>query len=288
MHGQPPSRLKLTRELVGRLPAKVELEGPVQVERPGDEYYEGAAATVLAAKAPDVPLWVFAIGSLIWNPRFEVAERRPALVKGWHRSFCLGPTLRWRGNPDAPGRMLSLDRGGECWGLALRMAAEAPDAAQEALTALLKTEPPVPPTWVVAETDAGPVDAIAFTIDDTFPLYSLEPGTDELADILASAVGKVGTMAEYLLNTVIELEKAGIHDDHLWRMQEMVAERLERLVHGDLAALPRGAAEAAAESDLAALEADVEADLEAGIEAATETDDAPAGPPDAGTAHRAR
>jgi cation transport protein ChaC len=36
-------------------------------------------------------------------------------------------------------------------------------------------------------------------------------------------------MAEYLLNTVTELERHGVHDLHLWRLQEMVAERLERL-----------------------------------------------------------
>ena len=43
-------------------------------------------------------------------------------------------------------------------------------------------------------------------------------------------------MAEYLLNTVTELELAGVHDLHLWRLQEMVAERLERLP--ELAAVP--------------------------------------------------
>jgi cation transport protein ChaC len=36
-------------------------------------------------------------------------------------------------------------------------------------------------------------------------------------------------MADYLLNTVIHLEKAGIHDPHLWRLQDLVAARLERL-----------------------------------------------------------
>lgn len=61
------------------------------------------------------------------------------------------------------------------------------------------------------------------------PLYRPEPGADNLADILAQGVGYVGTMAEYLLNTVTELARAGIHDPHLWRLQEMVAERLERL-----------------------------------------------------------
>jgi len=42
-------------------------------------------------------------------------------------------------------------------------------------------------------------------------------------------VGHIGTTGEYLLNTVTELKRAGVHDLHLWRLQEMVAERLERL-----------------------------------------------------------
>jgi cation transport protein ChaC len=36
-------------------------------------------------------------------------------------------------------------------------------------------------------------------------------------------------MPEYILNTMVGLEAAGIHDRALWRMQALVAERLERL-----------------------------------------------------------
>lgn len=90
----------------------------------------------------------------------------------------------------------------------------------------MRTEPPVPPQW---ETGSGTLRAIAFTTDPTFPLYCREPPETDVADILASAVGQMGTMAEYLLNAVTELEKAGVHDPYLWRLQAMVADRLERL-----------------------------------------------------------
>jgi cation transport protein ChaC len=36
-------------------------------------------------------------------------------------------------------------------------------------------------------------------------------------------------MADYLYNTITHLEAAGIHDRTLWRMQALVAERLERM-----------------------------------------------------------
>ena len=73
------------------------------------------------------------------------------------------------------------------------------------------------------------MNAIAFTADRTSILHCPELPLEELADLLASSVGFVGTMAEYLLNMITELEKAGIHDPHLWQLQTMVAERLERL-----------------------------------------------------------
>ena len=43
------------------------------------------------------------------------------------------------------------------------------------------------------------------------------------------AVGSRGSMVEYLFNTVRHLEELGIHDPHLWRLQELVAERLDAM-----------------------------------------------------------
>jgi hypothetical protein len=45
----------------------------------------------------------------------------------------------------------------------------------------------------------------------------------------ASAVGQIGTVAEYLLNTVTEVERAGVHAPCLWWLQAMVADRLAQL-----------------------------------------------------------
>lgn len=220
----PP--LRLTRALVDRLPPRTDERGPVLLEDPPPEFDERNAADILAWLGPSAEVWIFAAGSLIWNPRMEVAERRPAHVTGWRRAFCL-TDRRFRGCPSTPGLMMSLDRGGACSGVALRM--DTGDDPQAALVSLLQKEPPVPPARVRAETEVGPVQAILFAADPGFPLYRPEPAMEELADMLASAVGHVGTMAEYLLNTVTELERAGVHDLHLWRLQEMVAERLERL-----------------------------------------------------------
>ncbi|MGG7645412.1 gamma-glutamylcyclotransferase [Rhodovulum sp. YNF3179] len=219
---------RLTRALVDRPPPRSDERGPILLDDPDPDYHDRTAAEILDRGDPPGSVWVFAAGFLIWNPRMEVAERRTAFLKGWRRAFCLMDRGS-RGSHATPGLMMSLDRGGNCTGVASRM--DPGDDAHAALVSLLQKEPPVPPERVVAETDAGPAQAILFAAHPGFSLYRPKPDIEELADMLASAVGHLGTMAAYLLKTVIELERAGVHDLHLWRLQEMVAERRERLPH---------------------------------------------------------
>ncbi len=70
---------------------------------------------------PTGSVWVFAYGSLIWNPAMKIAERRVARVGGWHRTFCLSMAVG-RGTPSLPGLALGLDHGGDCLGVAYRIA----------------------------------------------------------------------------------------------------------------------------------------------------------------------
>ena len=212
--------LRLTPELVGKLPCSVPDPGPMDRVMPVYSAAETAGRILAAAGGP---LWVFAFGSILWKRRFEVSEERAARVRGWHRKFCLGPDTRYRGNPDAPGVMLSLDRGGQCVGKVLRMAEAGREAA---LVNLLENEPPWPPVWVKAETPEGPVRAIAFTVDRGFAGYCGAMCDAEVADRISKAVGMWGSMAEYLMNTVRHLEAMGIEDGYLSRIEAMVAERL--------------------------------------------------------------
>lgn len=223
-----PQQMSLTPDLVSRLPARVDDPGPMARPEVPDSFYAETLRAIADRVPPDGPLWVFAFGSILWKRRFKVAEERPALVRGWHRKFCLGPDTRYRGNPQAPGVMLSLDRGGQCRGMVLRMEAAGRDAALEDL---LRNEPPLPPAWLRAQTPQGEVRAIAFVTHKTFDGYCGGLCEAEVADRLAGAVGMWGSMAEYLLNTVSHLEAMGIRDAYLWRMQAMVAERLARLPH---------------------------------------------------------
>jgi cation transport protein ChaC len=74
--------------------------------------------TMRGVRQDDV--WVFANGSLIWNPIFPVVERRTASVHGFHRAFCLSSPIG-RGTREQPGLMLGLAAGGSCKGLVLKI-----------------------------------------------------------------------------------------------------------------------------------------------------------------------
>ena len=221
-------QVRLTKDLVARLPCSVPDPGPMARAMVPDSYYPEVTEDVLARRPPG-GLWVFAFGSIMWKRRFQVVEERRAAVRGWHRKFCLGPDTRYRGNPDAPGVMLSLDRGGQCRGMVLRMQE---DGIGAALEDLLRNEPPVPPAWVKAETPDGQVRAIAFVTTRQFEGYCGGLCDHDVADRLAQAVGMWGSMAEYLCNTVDQMEAMGLRDAYLWRMQAMVAERLALLPAG--------------------------------------------------------
>jgi glutathione-specific gamma-glutamylcyclotransferase len=100
--------LTLTQELVARAHRMVEDSGPPPGRVPmTDEDYDTSLRQILGALPADDDIWLFAYGSLIWNPACETVERRPAVVPGWHRAFCFTVT-RFLGSPDRPGLMMGL------------------------------------------------------------------------------------------------------------------------------------------------------------------------------------
>jgi cation transport protein ChaC len=217
--------MRLTPDLVARVHRHIPDPGPMARETlvPKD-WHETTAKTLRAKLAPGEPLWVFGIGSLIWRSPIAFSARRVGTVRGWHRSFCLGWDTRYRGNPENPGLMLSLDRGGSCKGVALMIDGARLDAD---LVPLLQREPPLMPRWVTVATEDGPLRAIAFACDRGYVSYVGRLTPERVADHLATAVGFWGSMAEYVMNTVAGLEEIGIHDRRMWHMQELVAARIE-------------------------------------------------------------
>jgi glutathione-specific gamma-glutamylcyclotransferase len=229
-----PRQMRLTRDLVARVPPHIGETGRLagRTDRPTDADYDDVAAGLLAGGPASGDVWIFAYGSLIWNPDFDFDQERLGTVTGWHRSFCLGWVRIYRGTPERPGIMLAMDRGGSCRGVVFRLPS---GAIKENLVKLLRREMPIkratfpgnPARWVSVRTDDGPLRALAFPISRQSEAYLPGLTTDMVVQALATAAGERGSMAEYLHSTVAHLEQRGIHDRYLWKMQELVADWLE-------------------------------------------------------------
>ena len=191
-----------------------------------EEDYEHAVREILA-QAPPEGIWLFAYGSLLWKPECELGASRAAMVRGWHRAFCIR-MLRFRGTVARPGLMMALDRGGQCRGMVFRLGADARGSLHKLLRRELVIKPPPQRVhWLAAETADGPVRAIAFVANRLSDRYVGKLAHDEVADVVATAAGSWGSCAQYLHETVARLEELGIHDRNLWRLQQLVAERLQ-------------------------------------------------------------
>jgi cation transport protein ChaC len=203
---------RLTPELVALIARQVVDEGPAPgVVVHNDEDYEASLQSLLDAGSwTGGDVWVFAYGSLLWNPAFEAVEQVAAVLPGWHRAFCIRLT-RFRGTSERPGLMMSLIPGGSCRGALLRIQGpEVMGSLRKLWRREMTVKPPnTPPRWVVAQADG-----------------------DETATVLCTAVGHWGSGAEYLMQTVDQMERLGIRDANLWRLQGVVARKLAALQAG--------------------------------------------------------
>lgn len=159
-------------------------------------------------------VWVFAYGSLIWNPAIRYMEERVSTLHGWHRSFCLWAPFG-RGTPEYPGLMLGLDHGGSCRGSAFRIAASAAPNELELVWAREMAGGLYRARFEHVATDGGPVQAIAFVVDPAHGRYAGRLDEAAAVERIATAAGQFGTCADYLLNTAAGLASLGLHDEYI-------------------------------------------------------------------------
>lgn len=167
-------------------------------------------------------VWLFAYGSLIWNPAFRHAESEIGTIHGWHRRFCLSTPIG-RGSPDCPGLVLGLDRGGSCRGVVYRISAA--DVWPE-LRVVWRREMVTAsyvPRWVQVRDGERTRLALTFTINTAAPNYTPDLTIDETAQRIATARGDLGPCSDYLHQTVDGLTRAGIRDVWMNRVQSKVA-----------------------------------------------------------------
>jgi cation transport protein ChaC len=194
-----------------------------------EELRQSLAQTLRRRPSPGGDVWVFGYGSLIWKPGFPHDGTHPALLRGFHRRFCLWSRF-YRGTPEAPGLVLGLDRGGACRGVAFRV----PSAAAEDVLAYLDARENMGAETVydrrmlpVRLLDAAPagrrprvVRAVAYVANRAHPSYC-RPCPDTAAAAIARGVGQAGANRDYLLHTVAHLRAMGVRDAGLDRITRL-------------------------------------------------------------------
>ncbi|MBL8670168.1 MAG: gamma-glutamylcyclotransferase [Alphaproteobacteria bacterium] len=172
---------------------------------------------------PGEDLNVFAYGSLIWNPGFPHIASELALLRGYHRAFCI-LSHRYRGTPERPGLVLGLDWGGSCAGVLYTIAAK---DVPEVLPYLWDREmvnntyrPTVVGLRLLRRSGSRlrasePARATAFVVRRGHKQYRGSLSRAEMCRMIREAAGSAGPCREYLENTVGHLERRGIPDSRL-------------------------------------------------------------------------
>jgi cation transport protein ChaC len=187
------------------------------------EEREASLKEALARYPAGEDAWVFAYGSLMWNPAFEYAEMQPCKIEGWRRSFCFWMPMG-RGTPELPGLMLALERGGCCEGIAYRLA---PHQVRSELAILWNREMLAgvyKPCWVPAKLrDGRTVTAVTFEVDQGHCQYCGDLPLERASHHLAFAEGRRGACRDYLANTAAHARALGIHDSYIEELVQRVA-----------------------------------------------------------------
>lgn len=168
--------------------------------------------------------WVFAYGSLVWNPEFAPADRQRATLTGYQRSFCMS-SIHHRGSEEDPGLVLALDAnaGAVCRGMALQIPAE----DEVSILAMLRERELVSSAYreevlpLLLE-DGREVEALAYVVDRAHRQYCGGMSLETQAEIIAHAHGGKGPNRDYLWQTADHLTQLGLGDAELDQLSAMV------------------------------------------------------------------
>lgn len=195
---------------------------PRDIRWTSDRIFQSLADTLGAGPEPD-DIWLFAYGSLIWNPLIEFAERRKANLPDWHRSFCLR-MIAGRGHPTTPGRMLAVEPGGTTQGIAYRLIAPLVDCELRLVWIREMVAGSYRPSWCPITLETGRiVPAIVFTADPTRPYYEGDSSVATVAPLISSASGSHGTNADYAFQLAAALVEEGLADPYVESLVQSIA-----------------------------------------------------------------
>jgi len=166
----------------------------------------------LTMASPAGDLWVFAYGSLMWDPAIEFAEVRRAWLPGHARRFILCDTHGARGTPETPGLMAALDRGEGCHGLAFRVPAERVEDETRNLWAREMVLPSYVPRLLPVDLNGESVIALVFLADHATDMIRGDLTRDQQVRYLATGTGFLGSSRDYLETIARQFAALAIDD----------------------------------------------------------------------------
>ncbi|MFL6660614.1 MAG: gamma-glutamylcyclotransferase [Rhizobacter sp.] len=187
---------------------------------------EVSLAEVLRSHEATADVHVFGCGSLMWNPALEYAQALRARVHGWHRRFCMRVLLA-RGSPQEPGAMLALDRGGACHGMLYRIAADKVASELHLLWRREMAAGSYDARWVPVVAEGRTLRALAFVANRRHDRYIGHLPPEQVAQLICTGKGSLGTCRSYFDATLQALETLGIKDAGMERLRRAVL-RLDR------------------------------------------------------------
>lgn len=220
------NRQALESKLLQQLLAHPELNLKIWSDR---ELLQSIRTTLQQRTGKEV--WIFAYGSLIWNPIFNYIDRRRVVIQDWHRQFCLLAPVG-RGTIDNPGLVLGLEpqKGNYCQGIAYRLPLD--ENLESELLLLWRREMVVGsyiPTWIMGKNEQRELEVLSFTVNSQHSVYVNNLSTAKIVESLATAEGVLGSAAEYLSHTVRGLLAEGIEDRQLIELEHLVKQRQQEL-----------------------------------------------------------
>lgn len=175
--------------------------------------------------------FVFAYGSLMWNPGFEFVRKFRAVVRGFHRNPCVY-SVHYRGTVEVPGLVLGLVAGGDCHGIVYEVS---PENAPKIFDYVIDRErgsqvfdPRVPLIYeeVMLPFEAEGVrgEALAFTVNSQSPRFVPHLSDDEKSHLIATSCGVGGPCFDYFHQTLEELNKLSVNDQYLQSLYEKASQ----------------------------------------------------------------
>jgi len=166
--------------------------------------------------------WIFGYASLMWNPGFLYGDVCHARIYGYHRALCVRSWVH-RGTRQNPGLVFGLDVGGSCIGLVYRVARQ---HVKQVLEYLMKRELPTGiyvPRVLDIHTMGRKRKGVAFVVCRDHEQYVGNLSVEREAEIIHAGHGPSGGNRDYVLNTLLELERLGVRNRRLDRLKSLLA-----------------------------------------------------------------